>query len=350
MRTLISFGQLLLVLSVFLKQTNAVCELSTGANFQGGTIRVSIEEADTAFGPDITRYRKFIGLTDPQGSVTLTIVHKDLVVPAAVDPSEFILEYLTDVQVAGGGTQTGFFIRPVSPIDRDGNTFSTFDDINILEYTIECKSTDPKSVQGTNFIPIRINIVDINDNAPQFLPASYPEVQILMCTPAGTTIIDAVSANDKDEGLNREIVYGIVPGDGSPADGSTKFSFSSIHVGHLKVNQALLEMATYILNISATDKGTPERVSYTTMTVTIIAGDVTSAGCGCDTTQPSTTHLIATQPSTTQQISTQPSTTQQIATEQATCGPPSNSALCTNCRSLNLYAVVSLLFIFSLYL
>ncbi|XP_050413013.2 cadherin-99C [Patella vulgata] len=346
MRVSISFGQLLLVLSVFLKQTNGLCDLSTGPAFQAGTIRVSIEEADTAFGPDITLYRKFIGLTDPPNSVTLTITQKNSLQPTKIDPSEFILEYLTDAQVAGGGTQTGYFIRPVSPIDRDGNTFSVSDDTTILEYTIECKPTDPNDTQGTNFFPIRINIVDINDNAPQFLPASYPDVQIKMYTPTGTTIIeDAVNANDKDDGLNREIVYGIVPGDGSAADGSTKFSFSTIHVGHLQVNQQLTEMATYILNISATDKGTPERVSYTTMTVTIIAGDDISAACECDTTKPSTTQQISTQPSTSQQTATEPKTT-----PQATCGTPSNSALCTNCRSLNLYAVVSLFFILSLYL
>ncbi|XP_055954917.1 cadherin-99C-like [Patella vulgata] len=271
---------LLIVIAISIRQSDGLCDLlTTEPSFAGGTIRISIEEADTAFDTDITKYRGFLGLIDPQSSVVLTLTQKAGREPAKIDPSEFVVEHLTNAAVAGGGTRTGFFIRPLTPIDRDGATVSASDDTTILEYTLECTPTDTGSAQATNYIPLRINIVDINDNVPEFLPSSYA-VNVSELTPVGTTVTQRINALDKDAGENEEIDYGIVPGDGTDFDGSTKFEFEISSLGNVRVKNVLdfevlnaQSRTVYNMNISATDRGLPPRVTYTTLAVRIEDGD-----------------------------------------------------------------------------
>lgn len=59
----------------------------------------------------------------------------------------------------------------------------------------------------TGSVQIHITILDVNDNAPEFDKPSY---EVLLCenVPNDTRVIQ-LNVSDLDEGLNREISYGI---------------------------------------------------------------------------------------------------------------------------------------------
>ncbi|XP_059862865.1 protocadherin beta-5 [Delphinus delphis] len=116
----------------------------------------------------------------------------------------------------------------------------------ILTLTALDSGAPPRS--GTT--AVRIEVVDINDNAPEFLQSVY-EVQIPENSPLNSLVV-AVSARDLDEGTNGNVAYALFQGD----EATQPFVIDEI-TGEIRLKRALDFEATryYNVEIAATDGG-----------------------------------------------------------------------------------------------
>ena len=146
-------------------------------------------------------------------------------------------------------------VQTVGPIDRE----------SVDEYTLNIRATDQaftESERLSSTLTVLIIVRDINDNKPDFV--SPERTFVLEDEPFGYPII-TITSIDQDHGSNAEVRYSIVQGD------SGIFSLEA-NSGLLKLHGALdyERKPTYILNISATDLGTPPQTSYQTLTIDLI--------------------------------------------------------------------------------
>ncbi|XP_053556199.1 protocadherin-23 [Bombina bombina] len=114
-------------------------------------------------------------------------------------------------------------------------------------FEILVKAEDEGGLSAQAFV--RIEIEDINDNAPTFDPVTYM-TSLSSHTQPGTEIIN-VMATDKDEGVFGELTYEIIPGDLSSLftiDPSTGIIYLISTVSHL-------EDSRVSLSVLARDKG-----------------------------------------------------------------------------------------------
>ncbi|XP_016080383.1 PREDICTED: protocadherin alpha-5-like, partial [Miniopterus natalensis] len=81
------------------------------------------------------------------------------------------------------------------PVDRE----------EIQEHRLLLIAVDGGKPELTGTVQLLINVLDANDNAPEFDKSIY-NVRLLENTPNGTLVIK-LNASDADEGLNKEIVY-----------------------------------------------------------------------------------------------------------------------------------------------
>ncbi|XP_024431008.2 protocadherin beta-5 [Desmodus rotundus] len=97
---------------------------------------------------------------------------------------------------------------------------------------------------------VRIEVVDINDNAPEFLQSLY-QTQVLENTPLNSLVV-TVSARDLDAGMYGNVVYTLVQGD----DVTQPFVIDRI-TGEIRLKKALDFETTqyYNVQIAATDGG-----------------------------------------------------------------------------------------------
>ncbi|XP_030696951.2 protocadherin beta-5 [Globicephala melas] len=116
----------------------------------------------------------------------------------------------------------------------------------ILTLTALDSGAPPRS--GTT--AVRIEVVDINDNAPEFLQSVY-EVQIPENSPLNSLVV-AVSARDLDAGTNGNVAYALFQGD----EATQPFVIDEI-TGEIRLKRALDFEATryYNVEIAATDGG-----------------------------------------------------------------------------------------------
>ncbi|KAH9496817.1 Cadherin-99C [Bulinus truncatus] len=183
-------------------------------------------------------------------------------------------------------TQTNSYtVRMKKGIDRDGNTSSTSDDVNILQYKVSCTET-----QGSTTIVYRIlkiQITDVNDNSPYFNNAPYT-VRVNELTPVGVTVFRGILADDLDEGPNKQITYILTPGFSQYNFNGTQYFFlPSDQEGILSVSNPLdfesmyrqtgdINQTFYNITVIARDNAVPastQRSSLTTLRVIITDGD-----------------------------------------------------------------------------
>ncbi|CAG5130541.1 unnamed protein product, partial [Candidula unifasciata] len=98
--------------------------------------------------------------------------------------------------------QNFWYTTMIKPIDRDGPTSSLNDDVNVLQFRFLCKPPN----QSIIYSVLRIQITDKNDNYPEFVRQPYT-TSISELTPVGQIFYSSISAVDKDEAENRQIVY-----------------------------------------------------------------------------------------------------------------------------------------------
>uniref|UniRef100_A0A8C6AL47 Protocadherin beta 5 n=1 Tax=Monodon monoceros TaxID=40151 RepID=A0A8C6AL47_MONMO len=118
------------------------------------------------------------------------------------------------------------------------------------ELSLTLTALDSGAPPRSGTTAVRIEVVDINDNAPEFLQSVY-EVQIPENSPLNSLVV-AVSARDLDAGTNGNVAYALFQGD----EATQPFVIDEI-TGEIRLKRALDFEATryYNVEIAATDGG-----------------------------------------------------------------------------------------------
>jgi len=123
-------------------------------------------------------------------------------------------------------------VKDPSKLDRETN-----DRIQMKVSAIERKpNINPETVKP-KFTTIELNLLDANDNNPQFFPTNLYTFKVLETAPAGT-IVGSIYANDKDLNENGRVIYfkqndtisQTVPFDVFPHNGSVYVTDTFLHL------------------------------------------------------------------------------------------------------------------------
>lgn len=102
-------------------------------------------------------------------------------------------------------------------------------------------------------VQVRINLSDVNDNAPVFKEMAYRKN--MSVNTAANAFVIKVQADDKDSGINGEVRYSL---SNSGTDLATYNMFRVDQVrGELYTRQALTTGGVYMIQVVATDQGAP---------------------------------------------------------------------------------------------
>ncbi|XP_023559818.1 protocadherin beta-4-like [Octodon degus] len=194
--------------------------------------------------------------TFPDGKVLLKI-------PESSQPGTvFPLKSAQDLDVGSNGIQT----YTISPNDhfhvltRNNSEGMKFPDLvqdkpldreEQAEYSLILTALDGGSPPRSGTVMVQILILDVNDNAPEFVDTPY-EVQVLESCPLNSLIL-TVSARDKDAGHFGSVSYGLF----QPSD-EIKRTFSIHEVtGEIRLQKKLdyEKIKSYRVEIEATDGG-----------------------------------------------------------------------------------------------
>ncbi|XP_065411894.1 protocadherin beta-16-like isoform X1 [Chrysemys picta bellii] len=177
--------------------------------------------------------------------------------------TRFPLEGAQDSDIGTNGIQSyainpnKYFRLDVQTLDTDGSKYAEL----ILEKQLDREAqaqlmliltaADGGLPQRTGTALIRINVLDSNDNFPQFSQSVY-KVQLMENSPRGT-LVTKVEASDLDQGSNAEITYSFrqVP------DRFLKLFKLNQSSGEIAVMGLIdyEERSSYEINIQATDGG-----------------------------------------------------------------------------------------------
>ena len=146
-------------------------------------------------------------------------------------------------------------------IDRETLSQVTSDDT----ITVTVEAQDGGMPPFTVSEEVRVRILDINDNDPTLEQDLY-EASLLEEQPGGTPLSVQISASDPDLGLNGEIVFSISSSTAVP------FTIDS-NTGEIYSTRRLdrdTENSMYEFNVTASDRGTPNRTSESIVVVTVM--------------------------------------------------------------------------------
>nr|XP_002730888.2 PREDICTED: protocadherin Fat 4-like [Saccoglossus kowalevskii] len=159
-------------------------------------------------------------------------------------------------------------------IDEKTGVITTTDDESVLDldreerdrYDLEVIVSDRDGVDDLSLsssVPLIIELLDVNDNYPQFTEAEY-YYEISENTPTGS-VIDVIRATDEDIDNNARISFAIHTG----ADGHFEINRTT---GVLSVTHTLDRetKATYTFNISASDHGVPILTNFTEVIIDLL--------------------------------------------------------------------------------
>ncbi|XP_069025546.1 protocadherin Fat 2 [Embiotoca jacksoni] len=144
-------------------------------------------------------------------------------------------------------------------------TLAVLDREKVFEFNVAAKATDGggRSCQAD----ILLMVQDVNDNPPRFSSSHY-EVTVFDNTTVRTPVA-VMYAKDPDTGINSEVKYSLLAGDGG------YFSLDEFS-GILRLEQPLTPDAppSFELKVKATDRGLPRHLySVTTVTVDVVSLD-----------------------------------------------------------------------------
>lgn len=157
----------------------------------------------------------------------------------------------------------------VDPSTGTVQTIGEIDRESVDEYTLNIRATDQaftESERLSSTITVFIIVDDVNDNKPAFVSPDYTFV--MEDEPFGYPVI-TITAIDQDLGSNGRVKYRIVQG--GSRDSFGKFSLEA-DTGLLRLQGELDYETThkYVLNISATDEGSPPQSSYQLLTIYLV--------------------------------------------------------------------------------
>lgn len=115
---------------------------------------------------------------------------------------------------------------------------------------------------------VTVNVVDANNNAPVFAQHSY-FVPVPESATVGRGLLKVVAKDDKDYGLNAELEYMKVGGNGSELLAVDKMTGKISLVQPLRAQGVNRLLQTYSITVRAVDKGVPPQSDETTVVVVV---------------------------------------------------------------------------------
>ncbi|KAE9550699.1 hypothetical protein FO519_006082, partial [Halicephalobus sp. NKZ332] len=165
------------------------------------------------------------------------------------------LEFSIDSDLFHIDSESGL-ITVAKPLDREEQA------IHAISIVVSDSGNPPMSSSTI----LEVVLVDENDNSPKFLNHPY-EVKISEDIAVGTSFLQ-LKAVDPDEGTNGIVNYFL--NDTDPTVELDYFRLDSTS-GLLRVNKALdrEKIQTYVLPVSAVDRGNPSQRSFTNVSITV---------------------------------------------------------------------------------
>ncbi|XP_056667398.1 protocadherin alpha-11 isoform X23 [Monodelphis domestica] len=134
------------------------------------------------------------------------------------------------------------------------------------EINLLLTATDGGKPELTGTVQLRISVLDVNDNDPEFDQSEY-KVKLLENVANGTFIVK-VNATDRDEGINKVLKYSLRS---IKPKGNDLFRLHE-NTGEIRINGNLdfEDNKFYELQVEATDMGTPPMVGHCRVLVEIL--------------------------------------------------------------------------------
>ncbi|XP_013196318.2 protocadherin-like wing polarity protein stan [Amyelois transitella] len=177
----------------------------------------------------------------------------------------------TNEAIQSSGEQTSSDSQDVFRVDgRSGAllTRSSLDREKVARYTVIVKATDlasPVSDRLSSTTTIHVNVLDDNDNYPQFSEKTYTVTVDEDISVSDNPVIARIKATDADIGSNAAIRYAIIGG-----NTQMQFSIDSLS-GDVSLVKPLdyEQVRSYRLVIRAQDGGSPSRSNTTQLLVNV---------------------------------------------------------------------------------
>ncbi|XP_042547800.1 LOW QUALITY PROTEIN: protocadherin alpha-11-like [Dipodomys spectabilis] len=136
----------------------------------------------------------------------------------------------------------------------------------IPEFNLLLTATDGGKPELTGTVQLFVQVLDVNDNDPEFDQLEY-RVKLMENIPEETLVIK-LNATDRDEGVNREVTYSLLS---IKPNGRHLFTLDENN-GEMRVNGSLdyEENKFYEIEVQATDKGTPPMAGHCTVWIAIL--------------------------------------------------------------------------------
>ncbi|XP_058056650.1 protein dachsous [Anopheles bellator] len=162
-------------------------------------------------------------------------------------------------------SNTSFQINPVS---GEITTRESLDRESKASYDLVVEARDQGTPYRSSRVSVRIQILDMNDNAPDIVDPQEDVVSVREEQPIGTEVVK-VRAIDRDYGRNASVSYSILQGRDS--DGYGIFSIDPLS-GTIRTKTSLdhEEKTIYRLAVAATDNGTPPKQTVRLLRIEVL--------------------------------------------------------------------------------
>lgn len=153
------------------------------------------------------------------------------------------------------GSRRKYFLQTTTPLDYE----------RVKEYRIEIVAVDSGNPALSSTNSLKVQVTDVNDNAPVFSPSTY-EVDFPEENQPGDKVLD-VLATDADSGTNAELTYNII------LDSAIKGLFEiNRNTGEVIVMDQLdrEQRERYEFHVEASDKGVPSMRGTATVVVNVL--------------------------------------------------------------------------------
>ena len=212
------------------------------------------------------------------GPVFLKTEHVLNVAESTVTGTRFPLKSAVDLDVGANAlksyqlSQNEQFLLNIKT-DKDGSKFPELVLQKGLDrekqplYRLVLTALDGGNPVKTGTSDIIVNVLDINDNAPQFEKSLY-EIQLNEDTLKGSIVLK-VRAVDPDDGENGEIVYSFAE---DTLEKIVEIFTINTETGEISINNGLdyEQSREYKFDIRATDRGTPAMDGHCTVQVEVL--------------------------------------------------------------------------------
>ncbi|XP_047658210.1 protocadherin-1 isoform X2 [Tachysurus fulvidraco] len=153
------------------------------------------------------------------------------------------------------GSRRKYFLQTTTPLDYE----------RVKEYRIEIVAVDSGNPALSSTNSLKVQVTDVNDNAPVFSPSVY-EVEFPEENQPRDKVLDVV-ATDADSGTNAELTYNII------LDSAIKGLFEiNRNTGEVRVMDQLdrEQRERYEFHVEASDKGVPSMRGTATVVVNVL--------------------------------------------------------------------------------